>query len=180
MEFTSSGLRKYVASQVDQHGINTTSGTIDREVEVCLRTYVPAKSKQGTITEESLDCPLAELDIIRFVVDDGVYRFNVGPKPSLAPAIFGYALMRFLSKTVGNRRTVAIDECIYQPDSPGQVFKLDENSVIGYLEALEEITQAKVRLQETAGLTQLYLHESLGTDFDAQALTLLRGHYEQK
>jgi hypothetical protein len=200
-EFTSIGLRKYISSQLDHHSINTTSGTVEREVEVCLRTYVPAKSKQTmakskqttakskqttakskqtVITEESLDCPLAELDIIRFLVDDGVYRFNLGPKPSLSPSIFGYALMKFLSRVADNRRTVDISECIYEPDSPGQVFKLDENSIIDYLESLETLTQAKIRLQETAGLTQLYLHESLGTDFDAQALILLRGHYEQE
>ena len=53
MEFTSTSLRKYVASQFDQQNINTTPGTIAREVEVCLRTYVPAKLKQGMITEES-------------------------------------------------------------------------------------------------------------------------------
>jgi hypothetical protein len=178
-EFTIASLRKYVTSQFEQRGINTTSGTIEREIEACMRTYVPAKSKLGAISEETLDCPLAELDIIRFLVDDGVYRFNVGPKPSLPSGIFAYALMKFLPRVVANRRTAAIDECVYQPGSPGQIFKLDENTVIEYLDSVERLTNGGIRLQETAGLTQLYLHESLGNDFDAQALSLLRGHYEQ-
>ena len=179
-EFTRSSLHKYIANQFEQRGINTTSGTIEREIEYCLRTYVPAKLKLGAVSEETLGCPLAELNIIRFIVDDGVYRFNIGPKMSLPLGIFGYALLMFLSRVVGNRRTVAIDECIYQHGSPGQVFKLDENTVIENLESLEDLTDGKVRLQETAGLTQLYLNESLGSDLKAEALTLLRGHYEQK
>jgi hypothetical protein len=179
-EFTRSSLHKYIASQFDQRGINTTSGAIEREIECCLRTYVPARSKLGTVSEETLDCPLAELNIIRFIVDDGVYRFNVGPKLSLPLGVFGYALLTFLSRAIENRRTVAIDECIYHHGSPGQVFKLDENAIIENLESLEELTAGKIRLQETAGLTQLYLHESLGSDLKAEALTLLRGHYEQK
>lgn len=177
-EFTRPSLQKFLLNQLEQRGIKTTDGAIEREVEICLRTYLPAKMKLGVISEETLDCPLAELDLLRFLPDDGFYRFNIGPKMSLPLGIFGYALLMFFSQTVESRRTVGIDEVIYQPGSPGQVFKLDENTVIEYLESLESFTNGMLRLQETAGLTQIYLNEMIGNDFRGQALEMLRRHYE--
>ncbi len=178
-EFTRLSLQKFLLNQLEQRGIKTTDGAIEREIEFCLRTYLPAKMKLGAISEETLDCPLAELDLLRFLPDDGFYRFNIGPKMSLPLGIFGYALLTFFSRTVESRRTVGIDEVIYQPGSPGQVFKLDENTVIEYLESLEGFTSGMIRLQETAGLTQIYLNEIIGNDFRGQAMELLMRHYEQ-
>ena len=65
-----------------------------------------------------------------------------------------------------------------QEGSPGQVFRLDENSVMEYLELLEVEMKGKIRLEETAGLRQVYLDETLG-EYEDQAFQLLKGHYEQ-
>ena len=67
---------------------------------------------------------------------------------------------------------------LYKEGSPGQVFRLDENSVMEYLELLEVETKGKIRLEETAGLRQVYLDETLG-EYEDQAFQLLKGHYEQ-
>ena len=180
-EFTKRQLANYLGSQFEHNDVHTTPGTIDREIDACLRTYVPAvRTKLGAIAEETLDCPLAELDIIWFIPSDNIYRFNIGPKISLPLGVFGYALLSFLSSTAENRRTVAIDECLYQEGSPGQIFKLDENSIVEYLESLEEATQGKIRLEETAGLRQIYLDQSIGENYKDQAFELLKGHYEQE
>jgi hypothetical protein len=180
-EFTKKQLQAFLERQIEQAGIKTTSGTIEREVDCCLRTYVTSThSKPGVISEERLDCPLAELDIIRFVAEDNIYRFNIGPKATLPVGIFGYALLQYLNSIVISRRTVAIDECVYRHGSPGLVFKLDENSVVEYLELLEEKTDGKVRLQENAGLRQIYLHNAIRGELQLYALDLLREHYEQK
>lgn len=181
IEFTKKQIQSFLERQFEQEGIKTTSGTIEREIDCCLQTYVTStRSKPGVISEESLNCPLADLDIIRFDSEDNYYRFNIGPKASLPIGIFGYALLQFLPSVVTSRRTVAIDECVYRQGSPGMVFKLDENSVVEYLEILEELTKGKIRLQETAGLRQIYFHHSVGEEFHAYSFELLRGHYEQK
>ncbi|MBK8432856.1 MAG: DUF4007 family protein [Chloroflexi bacterium] len=73
--------------------------------------------------------------------------------------MFGYALFHFLAEFASTRRTVAVDDCLYQPASPGQVFRLNENSLVMYLEELEELTEGQLRLQESSGLRQLYLGE---------------------
>ncbi|MBN2257976.1 MAG: DUF4007 family protein [Anaerolineaceae bacterium] len=178
-EFTKRQLANYMGSQFTRNNIHTTQGTIDREIDVCLRTYVPAvRNILGAIADETLDCPLAELDIVRFIPNDNIYRFNIGPKISLPLGVFGYTLLSFLSSTAENRRTIAVDDCIYQEGSPGQVFKLDENSLMEFLELLEKETKGKIRLEETTGLRQVYLDENIGK-FEDLAFELLREHYEQ-
>lgn len=179
VEFTKMQLGMFMRKQLGHRGISTTPDTVNREIDVCLHTYVTTtrKAKTEGISEETLDCPLAELDLVRFASEDNVYRFNIGPKITLPAEILGYALFMYLPRIIGNRRTVAIDECIYKDGSPGQVFKLDENSVIEYLEALEELTQGRLRLQETAGLRQLYLDHDTENWFRTSALDLLDRHY---
>ena len=180
-EFTKKQLAVFTGKQLERRGVSTTAGTIERDIDVCLRTYVTAirSATAEGIAEETLDCPLAELDLVRFSAEDNVYRFNIGPKVTLPTAIFGYALLMFLPTIARNRRTVAVDECIYKDGSPGQVFKLDENSVIEHLEALEGLTEGRLRLQETAGLRQLYLEHDTDGWFQTSALDLLGRHYAQ-
>ena len=173
VEFRKLQLLNFLSKQMPQSGVNTTEGMIQRELDVFLHTYVPVQNKKGAFAEESLDCPLVDLNLLRFVAEDDIYRFNIGPKISLPAEVFGYSLMMYLRQIATNRRTVAVDECVYQPGSPGQTFKLDENSVIVYLERLEEITSGGLRLQETAGLRQIYLHDLN----DDSAFKLLREYY---
>jgi hypothetical protein len=180
-EFTKRHLSNFLHSQFEQREIHATPGTIDREIDVCLHTYVPAiRTKSGSITEESLDCPLAELDLLRYIPNDNVYRLNIGPKNSLPLGVFGFTLLTFFSSFLENRRTVNVDDCIYREGSPGQVFKLDENSVVEYLEELEGLTEGLLRLEETAGLRQVYLEEDIAQNYEGKAYHLLRGYYEQK
>lgn len=177
-EFTRQRLAEFVSRQFDRDGIRTTSQMVEREVDVCLRTYVPAKARSSASSEEGLDCPLAELGLIRSSREERIYTFMIGPKPLLPAEIFGYALLQFLPQIAQHRRTVAVDECLYHPGSPGQAFKLDENSVVSYLEALEEKMSGSIRLQETAGLRQLYLHSLALDNMPERALALLRSYYE--
>lgn len=176
-EFTKKQLIAYLTRRFEQMGVRTTGGMIKREVDCFLSTYVTSWSKAKGFSEESLDCPLTELNLIRYLPEDGVYRFNIGPKPSLPPEIFGYGFLSYLEGITQTRRTVAVEECVYQPSSPGQAFKLDENSVTEYLEAIEELTKGKIRLQETAGLRQIYIHDTDNNSLTKLAKTLLSEFY---
>ena len=176
-EFNKKQLANFISKQFSLHGIRTTSRTIDREVDCCMRTYIPTKTSRDLIIADTFDCPLSELELIRFFPDSASYNFNIGPKASLHPAIFGYALLSYLPKLINNRRTIVVDECIYTNGSPGQAFKLDENSVIVYLEWLEQATQGGLRLEETAGLRQVYLSDSLIENLQTQSIQILRHYY---
>lgn len=173
VEFRKNSLIEFLKTQLVQRGYETTEGMIEREVDVFIRTYVPAQSRHRDGEEENLDCPLVDLNLIHFTPSDGVYRFDIGAKPSLPIAIVGYALFLFLEEKLSHQRTVTLDECIYSPGSPGQIFKLDESSMISYLEDLENFTDGALRLQETAGLRQVYIHSvSKNSGWD-----LLRNYY---
>lgn len=173
VEFRKTTLIEFLKKQLIHMSIETTEGMIEREVDICLRTYIPSQ-KKGSNDEESLDCPLVDLNLLRSSPGEAVYRFDIGEKRSLPAAVFGYALCAFLNEKSTYRSTATVDECVYTPGSPGQIFKLDENSVMGYLEKLDTLTGGALRLQETSGLRQVYLHNfssELGWD-------LLRGYYD--
>ena len=180
-EFSKIQLGRFIGHQLDRLGLTTTPAMVEREVDTCLRTYAGAlaRGKGPAVLEESLDSPLVELDLIRLNAAEGLYRFSIGPKATLPAAVFGYALLQFLRGLDMTQRTVSVDACIYDAGSPGQVFKLDENSVVEYLEALEPLTGGALRLQETAGLRQLYLHQIEPHQFDTYALRLLDRYYDR-
>jgi len=177
-EFTRQHLTEVIGRQLERQGIQARPGTVEREVDVCLRTYVSGRMKSAADSEDSLDCPLAELGIIRPTREERLYSFAIGPKPLLPTQIFGYALLHFLAQIAQHRRTVAVDESIYKPGSPGQAFKLDEDSVVAYLESLEELTSGDIRLNETAGLKQIYLYTWPLDNVSDYALNLLQSYYE--
>lgn len=178
-EFTKRQFGAFVARQLETMGVSTTPGTIEREIDCCLLTYVPSSQRRGSvIAEESLDCPLAELDLIRYSQEDNMYSFNTGPKPSLPTAVFGYGLLQFLSAVAQNRRTVHVDECVYHEGSPGQIFRLDENSVVEYLEATESLTDGAIRMQESAGMPQVYLSSLSDQAWQSLPTELLKQYYE--
>ncbi|GAP17324.1 DUF4007 family protein [Levilinea saccharolytica] len=176
-EFSKKQLIVLISKQIEQLSIRTTEGTIEREIDCVLRTYVPAGGVRGQANEESMDCPLAELDLIQAIPEENLYRFNIGSKPSLPTAVFGYALFIFLLKRLQTRRTIAIEEVLYQNGSPGQAFKLDENSFVDYLEQLEYQTSGALRINETAGLRQIYLTDDLAVSMENRAYRLLDDYY---
>jgi hypothetical protein len=178
-EFTKQQFVAFCARQLESANIQITPQMIEREVDCCLRTYVAVlRSAKGLFSEDSLDCPLAELELLRFVPGDNVYSFNTGPKPTLPVHVFGYTLFLFLQSFAHTRRSVAVEDCLYFPGSPGQVFRLNENSLVLYLEELEVLTQGKLRLQESAGLRQIYLAESLLESAVNDGYTLLDIYYD--
>jgi len=177
-EFNKKQMAMFVGKRLDAMGVVTTQGTIEREIDCCVRTYVPAMRGVSSLAgDEGFDCPLSDLGLLRFIADDNIYRFSMGPKPTLATPIFGYALLSFLTQVVHTRRTVAIDECIYHEGSPGQIFKLDENSVVEHLEILADLTDGRLRFQETAGLRQIYLDEFTEDKLGRAAISLLDRYY---
>lgn len=170
-EFTKEQFTRYCAHQLHSADIKTTDKMIAREADCCLKTYaVPRPTHKNIVNEDSLECPLVELELLQFNDDDKLYSFNIGPKPTLPAHIFGYALYQFLHPLLATRRTFAVDDCLYQPGSPGQLFKLDENSLVIYLEELENLTNGQLRLQESIGMRQLYLDEDLSSLADYELL----------
>lgn len=133
-----------------------SGNTLRRDVDVFLRTYIPARSSRGSVAEDSLDCPLVELQLIEEIAGSGVFQIRRGPKTTLSDSMFVYALIDFWDRTAPQQETLAFTEAAYGKGSPGIAFKLDENSLAERLERLEQTTNGDLLYTETAGLKQVY------------------------
>ena len=181
IEFAKSQLIAFTNRYLNRINVRTTPHMIEREVEVFLRTYVPARhSRKQKDFNEGQECPLTELRLIRYLPMENVYQFVIGPKTSLPTAIFGYALLDFLAKVAINRPTVGFDEIIYGHGGPGQIFKLDENSTIAYLEEIAKQAPEFIKLTETAGLRQIYLSDTLRSQWTEASNQFLKTYYEPR
>lgn len=126
--------------------------TVTRDVECFIRSYVPRVDK--TAGEDALEPVLAELGLIRPVAGR-LYEFRRGPKPTLPDGVFAYALNAFWNRHAPNAATLSVEAIAYEPGSPGRVFKLDENSVVERLTAMEDVTCGRVVWSDTAGVRQV-------------------------
>ncbi|MHB8993707.1 MAG: DUF4007 family protein [Armatimonadota bacterium] len=158
---------EYLAGYVEKHALKVGMSSLSRDLDCFLRTYAaPRASGSELLPEETFECPLLSLRLLQPSGDGELYHFQIGPKPSLPAAVFGLALNQYFSRVRGTQATLGIQQCLYGPGSPGQAFKLDENSLIEYLEELEELTGGAIAADETAGLKQIYRRQQ----FDAMGL----------
>lgn len=130
--------------------------SLKRDVEVFLRSYVPSRQRRGNVTEDSLDCPLIEMSLIRQPGEGQAYRFQRGFQAGLPDGILLYAVLRFWEDTSPSSQTVALHDLARRPGSPGRLFKIDESSLVERLEKIERQTDGGISYDETAGLRQLY------------------------
>lgn len=156
LEFTRERLRDGIVRRFQAEAGRIHLPTLERDIEVFVRCYVPRREAKLPI-EDSFDCPLTELDLLRVLDDGRTFRFSVGPKPTLPVEVIGYALARLMRHRPSRQGAIALDECLYGPLSPGQLFKLDENSLIMAIEALASLTDGAFVVDETAGLRQVYM-----------------------
>lgn len=138
--------------------------TIRRDVGCFIRTYVAQSAPGNASYEDSLDSPLTELGLIRPSGRRDEYRFVRGPKPSLGPGVFCYAVTDFWNRTFGNANTLSFEALNHEPGCPARVFMLEENDMVDMLMALEEASNGVYRWSETAGLKQLIRSRDLSAD----------------
>lgn len=156
-DFTRRELVDYMMTFAERHSAKTRKKSMERDVDCFVRSYVSerGKSKQDVL-EETFDCPLQELNLIQHTPDSDVHRFAIGPKPSLPAPVFAYALSEYFERARGESNAINMDDCLYGQGSPGQAFKLDENSLIEYVEQIGKSTHGGLAVDDTAGLKQIF------------------------
>ncbi len=131
-----------------------SDNTLRRDVECLLRCYSVERGRKGELTEDSIECPLAELQLLRPQADKRMLEFQRGPKPTLPDNVFAFALHEFWQSTT-KADTLSFDQIAYGTGSPGRVFRLDEESLLERLERIEDVSKAAFRWQDSAGLQQV-------------------------
>jgi len=151
--------------------------TVTRDVECFIRSYVPRSDKGAG--EDALEPVLAELGLIRPVAGR-VYEFRQGPKPSLPDGVFAYALNAFWERHAPRASTLSVEAIAYEPGSPGRVFKLDENSVVERLTAMEEITHGRIVWSDSAGVRQVLRVRPVSAPLALLALAYRADHEKRR
>ena len=128
----------------------SSENSIKRDVDCFLRTYVPSRLTKSTILEDTFNCPLVELGLISDSADEMTYQFHRGPKDSLPTEVFAAAMTRFWESRFDDRNSLSLGEVADSAGSPGQIFKLDVDSVVHNLEEAEALTDGALRYDETA------------------------------
>lgn len=155
-EFTRDSLLSALLQWTETGGWKRIAATsLKRDVDCFLRTYLPARGGNA-ILEDSLDCPLVELNLIREAGDRQTFQFNRGPQPELPTGVLFYATLDFWSRSAPDAETMSLHDLAYHPGSPGRLFQIDEESLAARFEQLESWTNRHVSYGETAGLKQLY------------------------
>lgn len=139
----------------DRAWSRVATATIKRDVECFVRTYVARHASAQTSPEDTLECPLAELGLIKPIGKRDGFRFVRGAKSHLGKGVFFYALVDFWSRFSPAASTLSFEAIAHEPGSPGRVFLLDENDVADRLTGLDELTRGAFRWSETAGLKQV-------------------------
>ena len=132
-----------------------SDNTLRRDIECFIRCYSVSRSRKGELGEDSIECPLAELELLRPQEDTKIFEFQRGPKPSLQNEVFIFALNEFWNKVSSTSGTLSFDQIAHAAGSPGKVFRLDEDSIISRLQKISEITNGRFNWADTAGLQQV-------------------------
>lgn len=148
-----------------------TPTSLRRDVDCCVRTYYSGRKTARAVLEDTLDCPLAELKLVRPALTKGSYVLTREARESLPAAVFAYALGEYLNARGGETTAVGLDDLLYQPGAPGRVFGLDEHGLVRSIDEVSKRLRA-VSYDETAGLKQV----RLSARFDG--LVLLSSMYE--
>ena len=122
--------------------------TIKRDVDCFIRTYL-VSHKKGEITEDSIECPLAELGLLNQTYTKNEFELHKGPKSSLSQSIFEFALHDYWSKQ--KNQIITFEKLMYDYGSPGKVFQLDEKSLEGYLDGMSQSYNKIFQFDKGAG-----------------------------
>jgi hypothetical protein len=163
-----------LSGMIEEHKLRISVATLKRDVECCIRSYVPRLG--GDSPEEISEPLLGELGLIQQNAK-GSFEFRRGAKRSLPDGIFAYALLDYWERLEHSGSVMAFDRVAHDYGSPGRVFKLDENAVADRLMALEQLTRGQIQWTEQAGIRQVTRRDAALQSFGRYKNKLLEGAY---
>jgi hypothetical protein len=170
-EFTKDRMLAALQLHVGRSGFKRVAdSSLNSDVTCFIRTYLSHRGPRAAILEETLDCPLTELSLIR-QLDDGLLAFNRGEHPTLPTAVVAAAVIEYWDRIAPHKNTMTFEQLAYQPGAPGRVFRLSENVLADHLERMEKLTAKAITYDMTAGLRQVYRRRAVDVD------AMLRQHY---
>ena len=148
--------------------------TLKNDISVLLRSYYRSNSEKSSSIEDSLDSPLAELNLIHEVRSG---HFNAGPKTgrTLPKIVLEFAIVSIMQDKGMN--SIPISELMHSDGyiaAPGSVFRLTEEWLVGMIEGLTKEPNRLLELRDTAGVRQVYY---VG-EKEKNPLSILKSYYK--
>ena len=137
-----------------------TLRTATDHVDAFLRTYAAPRRFDGPV-EDALGSPFQELDLVETGTRVGqtIVRFSRGPKQSLDPSAFAFALHDFWRHTAPGSTAVSLRSLMLSYCAPGAVFLLDEVGLHAKIQELCDLSEVLTLRPDGAG--SLILSRSL-------------------
>ncbi|SDF13057.1 Protein of unknown function [Mucilaginibacter pineti] len=158
--------------------------TKDQHFDIFLHSYVPVRSKKtNEVLEDSLDCPLNELQFIlpggERLSDDGgrlepLYEFNNENGQQISDQLFVYCLFDNWRNFHAAEQTISFREISSSPCSIGQVFRLNEPELRNRLEHISAVSAGLFEFVSSASVPRLI---KTGEFSDQTQQTLLNTMY---
>jgi hypothetical protein len=180
--FTTEHLLEHAEAQVEATASWNTpksphKSSIKKDVLALLRCYAgTAGSRRRDLVDDELDAPFVPLTLVR-PVDAHTFRFGIGPKPGLSPAVATFACLDFLDRTGSTSRHVLIASLAAEQGGPGRAFKLTEQDLNVLLEQAALANPDLLQMNFTAGSNAIAVlgQRSLGQT----GALLLQRHYAE-
>lgn len=132
-----------------------STSTVKRDIECFIQNYTAKQRKANEDFESALEGPLVELGLMTRVNKQSIRALR-GEKNTLSLSVFIYALIGFWRDHNGAADTLSLEMCTYDECSPGRVFMLDEEAIIGYAEQLQD-SGYTLAWTQSAGIRQFQI-----------------------
>jgi Protein of unknown function (DUF4007) len=159
-QFTDDDLIRVARDAID--GVDdwppTAIGSLKKDADCVIRMYTSRASGRQSL-DDLLDCPFRELRILEPVHGEHrTYRFNVGTKVGLVPAIVCYASLDYLETATRGVASMSLSRLATDVGGPGRAFRLTESELASYIS--DAGAAYGVQVAEPAGSKQLYCEEA--------------------
>ncbi len=140
---------------------NIHISSIKKDITCILKMYNINKNNMKEFAEDEIDCPLAELNLIEEYIDKKTFRFKTVTYPRVPIEILCYSILSFVELRNKESNSITADEMLYEPFSPGMIFKMNKSDLMFDLENLVNKYGEYFAFDEFANVSQLFLKKPI-------------------
>lgn len=141
-----------------------TEATLRKDASLLPRMYSRSSVARSKAIEDVLDSPFSLLGLISQSGRERFFSSVPSQREALPPEIMGFAVLELLDEL--SVESLLVEDLLYSRGdlpSPGSIFRLTEQGLIAKLEELVEAFPAYFKLDDTAGLHQLFRIQSISS-----------------
>ncbi len=157
VEFSVEELFNQLCEYRDRIAPRMAESSLRKDISCLLRTYTQQVSGKNSVSEDSLDCPFSELGLLYPAGNSRTYGFRMGQKPTLPAAVVVYACLHYAARSMEGQKRIPIGKLLYDPGSPGQVFRLTESALDAAITVFADETS--LGISDAAGKREFFFSD---------------------